>query len=83
MLAHTPRGSGVSAAPYTPRAAEALAGALTEAVELGHNYIGTEHLLLSLFRDPAGLAAVILADAGATHAGLRAEVVKLLSGYKP
>ena len=57
-----------------------FSGALSEALSMGHNYIGTEHLLLALFRDPEGLAAQILADAGATHADYEAKVVQILFG---
>jgi ATP-dependent Clp protease ATP-binding subunit ClpC len=51
--------------PYIPQASLALQGALGEALRLGHNYIGTEHILLALFRDRDTLAARILADLGA------------------
>lgn len=83
VLAHTPRRARTTSEPtYTPLAAEALAGALIEARSLGHSYLGTEHLVLALFRDPAGLAAQILADAGATHEDYRATTVELLSGFR-
>lgn len=83
VVAHTPRGpSTTTEPPYTPRAAEALSGALAEAQALGHNYVGTEHLVLALFGDPEGLAAQILAEAGATHEGYRARTVQLLSGFR-
>ena len=68
ILAITPRGEvEVGAPPFTPRAAACLEKALSEALQLGHNYIGTEHILLGLFTDPDGLAARIMSDAGVTH----------------
>jgi hypothetical protein len=82
VVAHTPRGdNGPSDPPFTPLAAQALGGALTEAISMGHNYIGTEHLLLALFGQPDGLAAEILAGAGATHADAKAKVAQLLVGF--
>jgi len=82
VRAHTPRGdAGPADPPFTPRAAGLYGGALSEALALGHNYIGTEHLVLALFRDPEGLAAQILADVGATHDGYRAKIVEILSGF--
>jgi hypothetical protein len=81
VVVHTPvRESGPAEPPFTPLAAQVLGGALTEAVSMGHNYVGTEHLLLGLFGQPDGLAAQILTDAGATHAGCKARVVVMLSG---
>ncbi|TCO35633.1 ClpA/ClpB-like protein [Kribbella steppae] len=50
--------------PYTRRAAHVLQGAVGEALTLGHNYVGTEHLLLSFYRDSAGIATKILQDQG-------------------
>ncbi len=83
ILARTPRGDhGPAEPPFTPRAAEVFAGALSEALALGHNYIGTEHLLLALFRDADGLAAQILAEAGATYDDAKAAVIQVLSGYR-
>jgi hypothetical protein len=82
VLAHAPRrDAGPAEPPFTPLAAEVFGGALSEAVALGHNYIGTEHLVLALFRDEDGLAAQILAGAGATHDGYRARIVELLAGF--
>jgi hypothetical protein len=65
--------------PYTARALEALRGAVEEALALGHNYVGTEHLLLALFRDPSSVAAQALAGLGATRADLVARVTTRLS----
>ena len=69
--------TGPADPPFTPLAAQVLGGALTEAISMGHNYIGTEHLLLGLFGQPEGLAAQILAGAGATHAEVKAKVVQM------
>jgi hypothetical protein len=67
--------------PYTPRARQSIERAVTEAVGLGHNYVGTEHLLLALFGDPDTLAAKILAAGGADHVDVRDRVVQKLSGH--
>jgi ClpA/ClpB-like protein len=67
--------------PLTPRASAVVAGAVAEALQLGHNYIGTEHLLLAMYRDPAGLAAQILAARGLEHDTAHAKVIEALSGY--
>jgi hypothetical protein len=82
VLARAPRqDTGPSDPPFTPLAAQVLGGALTEAISMGHNYIGTEHLLLGLFGQPEGLAAQILAGAGATHAQVKVKVAELLAGF--
>ena len=81
VVAHTPRAeTGPAEPPFTPLAAQVFGGALSEAIAMGHNYIGTEHLVLALFRSE-GLAAEILAEAGATHAGYRARVIQILSSF--
>ena len=81
VVARTPSGTAGPAEPaFTPRAAQVFSHALDEALTMGHNYIGTEHLLLGLFRDPEGVAAQMLAEAGATHADYKAKVVKILVG---
>ncbi|HEU4629893.1 MAG TPA: Clp protease N-terminal domain-containing protein [Gemmatimonadaceae bacterium] len=64
--------------PYTSRAKKVLELAMSEARELGHSYVGTEHLLLGLLREEKGIAAQVLADAGVTLDAARAEVVRLL-----
>jgi hypothetical protein len=64
--------------PHTPRAARVLVGALYVALEMGHNYIGTEHLLLSLYREPEGLAAQFLLVHGVTEEALRQRLVQML-----
>ena len=77
-----PGASAAAAAPGSPpfsiAAKLALRDALTVALELSHNYIGTEHLLLGLFRNPESLAAEILRNAGALEATARAHVTDLL-----
>jgi ATP-dependent Clp protease ATP-binding subunit ClpA len=67
--------------PMSPRARTALVNAVTVALELGHNYIGTEHILLGLYRDPDSLASRVLADTGAERAEVEARVDGLLRGY--
>ena len=65
--------------PFSPRTVEVLRGAVEEALLLGHNYIGTEHLLLALYRDPEDGAARVLAGAGAPYDEVRARVVDKLA----
>jgi hypothetical protein len=67
--------------PFTPRAKKVLELSLREALELGHNYIGTEHILLGLIREGEGVAAQVLVKLGAGLARARQVVVQLLSGY--
>ena len=68
--------------PFTPRAVRVLELAGTsEALDLGHNYIGTEHILLALLREGEGLAAHVLTDLGVDHASVKAKTIELLSGY--
>jgi hypothetical protein len=64
--------------PLTPRAWAALASSVREAVQLGHNYVGTEHELLGLLSGVGGTAAEILTEAGITHDSARSKVVDLL-----
>ncbi|MBI4898124.1 MAG: ATP-dependent Clp protease ATP-binding subunit [Actinobacteria bacterium] len=66
--------------PFTPRAKKVLELALREALSLGHNYIGTEHILLGLVRENEGVAARILLDFDADSEKIRNEVVRMLSG---
>ena len=67
-------------APFTPRAKKVLELALREALRLGHNYIGTEHLLLGLVREGEGVAAQILSKVDATQDAVRFAVIELLTG---
>ena len=67
--------------PFTPRAKKVLELSLREALQLGHNYIGTEHVLLGLIREEEGVGAQALTRLGADMARVRGEVIRLLSGY--
>jgi hypothetical protein len=67
--------------PFTPRAKKVLELSLREALQLGHNYIGTEHILLGLVREGEGVAAQVLVNLGADLSAVRQQVVQLLSGY--
>jgi ATP-dependent Clp protease ATP-binding subunit ClpC len=67
--------------PFTPRAKKVLELALREALQLGHNYIGTEHLLLGLIREGEGVAAQVLQKLGADLDRVRHTVIQQLSGY--
>ena len=66
--------------PFTPRAKKVLELSLREAKELGHNYIGTEHILLGLIREGSGVAAQVLVKLGADLNRARQQVVQLLHG---
>jgi ATP-dependent Clp protease ATP-binding subunit ClpC len=78
-------GQGQSAStghiPFTPRAKKVLELSLQEALQLGHNYIGTEHILLGLIREGEGVAAQVLQKLGADLNRVRQQVIQLLSGY--
>src|SRR6059036_370823 len=67
--------------PFTPRAKKVLELSLREALQLGHNYIGTEHMLLGLVREGEGVAATVLVNLGADLSRVRQQVIQLLSGY--
>ncbi|MDE0927926.1 MAG: ATP-dependent Clp protease ATP-binding subunit [Acidimicrobiales bacterium] len=67
--------------PFTPRAKKVLELSLREALQLGHNYIGTEHILLGLIREGEGVAAQVLSKLGADLSRVRQQVIQLLSGY--
>jgi len=68
--------------PFTPRAKKVLELSLREAQQLGHNYIGTEHILLGLIREGSGVAAQVLVKLGADLNRARQQVVQLLHGYQ-
>jgi ATP-dependent Clp protease ATP-binding subunit ClpC len=68
--------------PFTPRAKKVLELSLREALQLGHNYIGTEHILLGLVREGEGVGAEVLAKRGATLELVRAEVMTLVAGVE-
>nr|QUE28520.1 ClpC [Porphyrostromium boryanum] len=74
------RGSGFVAVeiPFTPRAKRVLELSLEEARQLGHNYIGTEHLLMGLVREGEGVAARVLENLGVNVSSIRAEVIQML-----
>src|SRR6266496_3772903 len=66
--------------PFTPRAKNVLELSLREALQLGHNYIGTEHILLGLIRDGEGVAAQVLVKLGGDPSRVRQQVIQLLAG---
>src|SRR5436309_14579173 len=66
--------------PFTPRAKRVLELAVDEARQLGHNYVGTEHLLLGLIREGEGVAARVLMELGVDRKKVREETLKLLGG---
>ncbi|MCL2422676.1 MAG: ATP-dependent Clp protease ATP-binding subunit [Micrococcales bacterium] len=68
--------------PFTPRAKKVLELSLREALQLGHNYIGTEHILLGLIREGEGVAAQVLNKLGADLNRVRQQVIQLVSGYQ-
>src|SRR6267154_5104634 len=77
-----PAGSSPTGSPpFTPRAKKVLELSLREALQLGHNYIGTEHILLGLIREGEGVAAQVLQKLGADLNRVRQTVIQLLSGY--
>ncbi len=76
-----PAGSAPTGSPpFTPRAKKVLELSLREALQLGHNYIGTEHMLLGLVREGEGVAAQVLQSLGAVLPRVRQQVIQLLSG---
>jgi ATP-dependent Clp protease ATP-binding subunit ClpA len=68
--------------PFTPRAKKVLELSLREALQLGHNYIGTEHILLGLIREGEGVAAQVLVKLGADFNRVRQQVIQLLDGFQ-
>jgi hypothetical protein len=76
------RSSTTGSPPFTPRAKKVLELSLREALQLGHNYIGTEHLLLGLVREGEGVAVQVLVSLGADLPRVRQQVIQLLSGYQ-
>ena len=79
-----PAGSSTTGSPpFSPRAKKVLEQSLREALQLGHNYIGTEHMLLGLVREGEGVAAQVLVSLGAELSRVRQQVIQLLSGQSP
>src|ERR1700690_3409907 len=68
--------------PFTPRAKKVLELSLREALQLGHSYIGTEHMLLGLVREGDGVAAQVLVSLGADLGRVRQQVIQMMSGYQ-
>ena len=68
--------------PFTPRVKKVLELSLREALQLGHNYIGTEHILLGLIREGEGVAAQVLVKLGADLSRVRQQVIQVLHGYQ-
>jgi ATP-dependent Clp protease ATP-binding subunit ClpC len=79
------KGPGMPAGhiPFTPRAKKVLELSLREALQLGHNHIGTEHILLGLLREGEGVAAQVLVRLGADLSQVRQQVIQLLHGVMP
>jgi ATP-dependent Clp protease ATP-binding subunit ClpC len=79
------RGQGASAGhiPFTPRAKKVLELSLREALQLGHHYIGTEHILLGVIREGDGVGARVLVDLGANLDRTRQQVIQILTGRMP
>ena len=75
-------GAAAGSPPFTPRAKKVLELSLREALQLGHNYIGTEHMLLGLVREGEGVAAQVLTSLGADLSRVRQQVISILSGYQ-
>src|SRR6202140_5554572 len=76
-----PAGSSTTGSPpFTPRAKKGLELSLREGLQLGHNYIGTEHMLLGLVRENEGVAATVLKDLGADVELVRQKVISMLAG---
>ena len=69
--------------PFTPRSKKVLELSLRESLELGHDYIGTEHILLGLIREGESVAATVLVKLGADLCRVRQQVIELLAGYEP
>ena len=67
---------------FSPRAKKVLELSLREGLQLGHQYIGTEHILLGLIREGEGVAAQVLVKLGADLSTVRQQVIELLSGYQ-
>src|SRR5512143_1370234 len=80
MVASTGGTLTIGEIPFTPRAKRVLELSVDEARQLGHNYVGTEHLLLGLIREGEGVAARVLLELGVDRKKVREETLKLLGG---
>jgi Clp amino terminal domain, pathogenicity island component len=76
-----PAGPAEGRIPMSPGGRTALLDAVTVALEFGHNYIGTEHILLGLYRNPDDLAASVLAESGADRSQAEVRIAEMLRGY--
>jgi len=81
MVAHTGGTLTIGEIPFTSNAKRVLELAVDEARQMGHNYVGTEHLLLGLIREGEGVAAKVLVDMGVERKKVREETLKLLGGH--
>jgi hypothetical protein len=77
-----PGGPPSGSPPFTPRAKKVLELALREALQLGHSYIGTEHMLLGIVREGEGVGAQVLVSLGADLDRVRQQVIQLIAGYE-
>ncbi|HLN06922.1 MAG TPA: Clp protease N-terminal domain-containing protein [Acidimicrobiales bacterium] len=77
-----PQAAPTGSPPFTPRAKKVLELSLREALQMGHNYIGTEHLLLGLVREGEGVGAQVLVSLGVELPRVRQQVIELLTGYQ-
>ena len=82
QIVHPAASWSTGSPPFTPRAKKVLELSLREALQLGHNYIGTEHLLLGLLREGEGVATQVLVNLGAELVVVRQQVIRLISGYQ-
>jgi ATP-dependent Clp protease ATP-binding subunit ClpA len=80
IIGHGPR-APIGHIPFTPRAKKVLELSLREAKQLGHDYIGTEHILLGLLREGEGVAAQVLVKLGGDLSRVRQQVIQVLSSY--
>jgi ATP-dependent Clp protease ATP-binding subunit ClpC len=74
-------GAPIGHVPFTPRGKKVLELSLREALQLGHKFIGSEHILLGIIREGEGVAAEVLGNLGVTLGGVRQEVIQILAGY--
>lgn len=83
VLGKAPKGDDPSPDPaYTPRLKHMLEAAVTEAINMGHNYIGTEHMLLAFYQEPNSIGTQVLTELGADEQSIRADVIEALVTYQ-